>query len=72
MKEYMSPKIKAVSLDADQAILQLCAVEGLYLNNSTFCITMTGTRTIDCNVSVRGRKDLAFQTLAPPSYTSPS
>ena len=34
MKKYIEPKIKAVTLDADQAILQVCAVGGIYMSAS--------------------------------------
>ena len=42
MKKYTSPKIKAVTLDPDQAVLEVCAIGGLYvsaLTISPFCNT---------------------------------
>ena len=35
MKKYIKPKIKAIKLDAEQAILNVCAVSGVYFNTPT-------------------------------------
>ena len=35
MKKYIQPKIKAVSLNPDQAILQVCMLGGAYWHNNT-------------------------------------
>ena len=32
MKKYTSPKIKAIQLDPEQAVLEVCAVAGVYLD----------------------------------------
>lgn len=34
MKKYINPIIKAIKLDSKQAILEACAIGGLYLNDS--------------------------------------
>ncbi|MDD4202501.1 MAG: hypothetical protein PHQ52_03450 [Candidatus Omnitrophica bacterium] len=57
-KKYKKPKISAVELDAKQAILQVCKVEGLYMKFVEFagigsvCV-QTGTG-FACDVSVKG------------------
>ena len=44
MKKYIEPKIKAIKLDPEQALLEICAVGGLYLNPGTtppICISVS-------------------------------
>lgn len=61
IKPYIKPKIKAVKLDPDQAILQICKSNGLYFTNSSKCISTNGTTgPAQCNQTVRGARLFDF------------
>ena len=57
-KIYTEPKIKAVTFDPDQAILQVCKALGLYFRNTTQkCVGTSGTSmpaAMNCNTAIRG------------------
>ena len=39
MKKYLEPKIKAIKLDIEQAILNVCVIGGAYFNSTaTLCV----------------------------------
>ena len=75
MKKYIEPKIKAVELDADQAILQVCMVGGAYLGEAmspgtSRCTPMGSSG--KCDLEVRGARTsvnsrLGFEDDATPS-----
>lgn len=77
-KKYKQPKIKRIQLDAEQAILQVCAVGGVYMllraGVSTFwCITATGASWDNCQISAKGvQGTIDAQTFAPPYSNMPS
>ncbi|MDD4202186.1 MAG: hypothetical protein PHQ52_01835 [Candidatus Omnitrophica bacterium] len=58
MKTYVSPKTKVVQLDPDQAILQICAVEGIFLRNGAdtfpYCGRILGTTGPICTYLPKG------------------
>lgn len=51
MKEYIKPKIEEVSLDNNQAILQICRVSGAYFGGGGRCYS-SGTHGV-CASAVR-------------------
>lgn len=56
MKKYINPKIKAVKLDADQAVLAVCRTgESIAYFSASWCYYATGSGTLPCNTPVRGR-----------------
>ena len=56
MKKYIEPKIKAVTLNANQAVLEVCAVGGIYLNSNTppWCGGTTGATGPFCIETPKG------------------
>ena len=56
MKKYIEPKIKAVELDPDQAILQVCMVGGVYLSDNVtdVCMATGGLYSATCNMTPKG------------------
>ena len=76
MKKYIEPKIKAVELDADQAILQVCSVGGKYFESiilppsTGICVYGTGGAFMSCSNLYRGKMIAGggyIQTAAIPS-----
>ncbi|MDD4203407.1 MAG: hypothetical protein PHQ52_08075 [Candidatus Omnitrophica bacterium] len=62
MKKYVQPKIKAMELSPEQAILNVCQVGGGYMsgpptNTSGYC--MSAGSVAACRVVVRGGTKLA-------------
>ncbi|MDD4202115.1 MAG: hypothetical protein PHQ52_01460 [Candidatus Omnitrophica bacterium] len=53
MKKYIQPKIKAISLIPEQAILEVCKLSGLYFELGVKCVYGTGG-IWTCSVSGRG------------------
>ena len=43
MKKYVEPKIKAIMLDPDQAVLEVCKVGGVYFTATASQCTQPGT-----------------------------
>ena len=59
MRKYIEPKIKAVMLDNKQAILQVCAIGGIYLyyalpTNVTMCSAATFSIGPQCQSTPKG------------------
>jgi len=57
MRKYIKAEIKAIRLDLDQAILNVCSVSGEYMNNAEICVGTKGVdRTLEiyCEVTVKG------------------
>ena len=54
MKKYIEPTIKVVRLDPEQAVLQVCQLNGNYFESTTLCV---GTRNTGgparCTLTVR-------------------
>ena len=75
MKKYIGPKIKAIQLDPEQAILEVCAVSGVYLNSSPtpWCGTATGAGPF-CNTTPKGGTGAGTQLRFPGAAqaTAPS
>ncbi|MDD4201992.1 MAG: hypothetical protein PHQ52_00815 [Candidatus Omnitrophica bacterium] len=60
MKKYIEPKIRAIKLDSEQAIIQVCQVGGNYLwtnGTRTSCIGDGGALVPVCIRSVRGAQE---------------
>ena len=55
IKKYISPKIQAVALNPDHAILTVCVVEGKYIIGISHCIKTVGVG-LGCISSVRGNR----------------
>lgn len=74
MKKYTSPKIVSISLNSEQAILQVCQVAGAYFDNLK--CTLLSSRYAGygtCYISVRGTR--GFQMVDPllsPTSGQPS
>ena len=68
MRKYIEPKIKAIKLDANQAILNICSVGAGYMNSSfttPTCYTLSsgeGTSTNPCKTSARGKRSSVWIT----------
>ncbi|MDD4202187.1 MAG: hypothetical protein PHQ52_01840 [Candidatus Omnitrophica bacterium] len=69
MKQYSSPNIKAVTLDPEQAILEICQVAGAYMLPGNLCYSLGGGA--PCAIAVRGVQ-LAIRTRPPETSASPS
>ena len=55
-KKYIEPKIKAVELNAEQAIIQVCAIGGNYFASVSACLGNVGTGPVrTCALEVKGR-----------------
>ncbi|MDD4202509.1 MAG: hypothetical protein PHQ52_03490 [Candidatus Omnitrophica bacterium] len=58
MKKYIEPKIKSVLLDPDQAILEICMIDGMWFAATTQCLAFGATTSIgrprNCVNTVRG------------------
>ncbi|MDD4202534.1 MAG: hypothetical protein PHQ52_03615 [Candidatus Omnitrophica bacterium] len=58
LKKYKMPKITSVYLDPKQALLQVCAVGGIYINGggdyNTLCRSKTGTLGPPCQITPKG------------------
>ena len=56
MKKYIEPKIKAIILDPDQSILQVCKVGGIYFQAGTQCLGSFGIPSggVTCNTPIKG------------------
>ena len=63
MKQYITPKIKSIELNAEQAILQICQLGGIYIYIQPYVSSrcaiigstgVAGSR-YTCPVSVKGR-----------------
>ncbi|MDD4202634.1 MAG: hypothetical protein PHQ52_04125 [Candidatus Omnitrophica bacterium] len=55
MKKYLQPKIRAVKLDAEQTVLQVCKVGGAYfVTAGNICQTGQTGRAV-CGLTVRGK-----------------
>ncbi|MDD4203142.1 MAG: hypothetical protein PHQ52_06725 [Candidatus Omnitrophica bacterium] len=55
MKKYISPKVKAVVLDPDQAVLEVCKLGGHYFKRITATVCFYGTDTMgECYVTPKG------------------
>ena len=57
MKKYIEPKIKAIALDPEQAIIQACQIGGEYFVGGTFCAggpLTTSSIGTGCRSLVRG------------------
>ena len=54
MKKYIKPKIKAIQLDPEQAVLQVCQVGGAYfrITGSTKCFN--GGPGAYCDITIKG------------------
>jgi hypothetical protein len=55
-KKYISPKITAVELDPEQAILNVCAVGGMYLTGPNSCAFLSGGGMESCGTALRGKQ----------------
>ena len=71
MKKYIQPKIKSVSLDPDQAILQVCQVGGGYFSDTpgVQCFK-SGTET-ECQMAP-ARATRGICSLTPTENAQPS
>ncbi|MDD4202497.1 MAG: hypothetical protein PHQ52_03430 [Candidatus Omnitrophica bacterium] len=60
MKKYIQPKIKCVELDPKQALLQVCAIGGVYFEIGSQCglVIWPTTYTATCNTGVKGNSEL--------------
>ncbi|MDD4203397.1 MAG: hypothetical protein PHQ52_08025 [Candidatus Omnitrophica bacterium] len=79
MKKYIKPKIKTIELDADQAILQVCAVGGIYLNTqrhatATYCGSRRGVfgGLPDCTATPKGGATSNFNISPADIVSGPS
>jgi hypothetical protein len=77
MKKYIKPKISSIELDPEQAILNVCAVGGIFMLQKVspsiyWCITRTGTYSSNCLTSIRGVAGQDILTLLPPTSSFPS
>ncbi|MDD4203403.1 MAG: hypothetical protein PHQ52_08055 [Candidatus Omnitrophica bacterium] len=72
MKKYLQPKIKAVMLDPDQAILQTCMVGGAYMltTRTNYCLSI-GSQ-MECSQSMRGNAFNANTRTPASSNSNPS
>ena len=58
MKKYIEPKIKAIALDNEQAVLQVCSVSGVMFTTMVgtvyLCATTLGPPVFTCNMTAKG------------------
>ena len=73
MKKYIEPKVKAVKLDSEQALLTVCQTGGAFMSATSLCVGPVGTALppMSCTSSVRsvgGGGSASYTTaLAAPS-----
>ncbi|MDD4202740.1 MAG: hypothetical protein PHQ52_04665 [Candidatus Omnitrophica bacterium] len=63
-QNYYSPKIRAIQLCYEQAILQVCILNGLYFENTNRCTTGSTPGTTDpCASSIKGQSQGNFRVV---------
>lgn len=74
MTKYIAPKIKSIELDPEQAVLEVCQIDGNYFTSnhlgSPACAMGTGAAPYDCNTSVKEQRQMnciSLQNDAQPS-----
>ncbi|MDD4203338.1 MAG: hypothetical protein PHQ52_07715 [Candidatus Omnitrophica bacterium] len=70
MKVYKKPKIAAIELDQKQAILEVCAVDGLYLGTSGTpprCGHIAGFIGPNCDITPKGAGGGGTTLAIPPN-----
>ena len=75
MRKYIEPKIKVVSLDPNQAALQVCSINGIYMNPaySSDCLLSGTGVTSQCSLDVRGKQySNKVATASTDAYNAPS
>ncbi|MDD4202536.1 MAG: hypothetical protein PHQ52_03625 [Candidatus Omnitrophica bacterium] len=61
MKKYIQPKIKAIQLNEDQAVLQVCKSGGKYFSGGTHCLYQTRVAPPStCATFVKGGYSVGF------------
>ncbi|MDD4202863.1 MAG: hypothetical protein PHQ52_05295 [Candidatus Omnitrophica bacterium] len=70
--KYISPKIKVVKLDPEQALIQICVIGGAYMSPGRNSCVETGTTIVTpCPGTVRGQQG-SWQMASPVPESSPS